>query len=156
MKDDANPADGLPGYGSMTYAGIKSLIYCGVTKDDPRVKKAYEWIQKNYTVDANPGMPEPRAEWGLYYYYHTMAKCLDVLGVDEVIDAKGKKHDWRAEITAALAKRQHDDGSLANDQRPLDGGRPGPGHRLRPHGPEPLQAEEIMQWRCQDATSAKS
>ena len=66
VKDDANPADGLPGYGSMTYAGIKSLIYCGVSKDDPRVKKAYEWIQKNYTVDDNPGMPEPRAEWGLY------------------------------------------------------------------------------------------
>ena len=106
VKDDANPADGLPGYGSMTYAGIKSLIYCGVSKDDQRVKKAYEWIQKNYTVDANPGMPEPRAEWGLYYYYHTMAKCLDVLGVDEVTDAKGQKHDWRADITAALAKRQ--------------------------------------------------
>ena len=52
-------ADGsLPGYGSMTYAGIKSMIYCGVAKDDPRVKKAYEWIQKNYTVDKNPGMPE--------------------------------------------------------------------------------------------------
>ncbi len=114
VKDDANPADGLPGYGSMTYAGIKSLIYCGVSKDDPRVKKAYEWIQKNYTVDVNPGMPEPRAEWGLYYYYHTMAKCLDVLGVDEVTDAKGQKHDWRADITAAIAKRQHDDGSFAN------------------------------------------
>ena len=93
VKDNANPADGLPGYGSMTYAGIKSLIYCGVSKDDPRVKKAYEWIQKNYTVNDNPGMPEPRAEWGLYYYYHTMAKCLDVLGVDEVTDAKGQKHD---------------------------------------------------------------
>ena len=116
VKDNANPADGLPGYGSMTYAGIKSLIYCGVDKHDPRVQKAYEWIQKNYTVDDNPGMPEPRAEWGLYYYYHTMAKCLDVLGVDEVTDAKGKKHDWRADITAALAKRQKDDGSWANEQ----------------------------------------
>ncbi len=116
VKDNANPADGLPGYGSMTYAGIKSLIYCGVDKHDPRVQKAYEWIQKNYTVNDNPGMPEPRAEWGLYYYYHTMAKCLDVLGVDEVTDAKGQKHDWRADITAALAKRQKDDGSWANEQ----------------------------------------
>ena len=116
VKDNANPADGLPGYGSMTYAGIKSLIYCGVDKHDPRVQKAYEWIQKNYSVNDNPGMPEPRAEWGLYYYYHTMAKCLDVLGVDEVTDAKGQKHDWRADITAALAKRQKDDGSWANEQ----------------------------------------
>ncbi len=116
VKDNANPADGLPGYGSMTYAGIKSLIYCGVTKDDPRVKKAYAWIRKNYTVNDNPGMPGPRAEWGLYYYYHTMAKSLDVLGVDEVTDAKGVKHDWRADITAALAKRQKADGSWVNEQ----------------------------------------
>ena len=115
VKDDADPAVGLPGYGSMTYAGIKSLIYCGVSKDDDRVKKAYEWIQKNYTVDANPGMPEPRAEWGLYYYYHTMAKCLEVMGKDEVIDAKGQAHDWRADITAAIAKRQRDDGSFTNE-----------------------------------------
>jgi squalene-hopene/tetraprenyl-beta-curcumene cyclase len=109
------PVDGaLPGYGSMTYAGIKSLIYCGVSKDDPRVKKAYEWIRKNYSVDGNPGMPGLRSQWGLYYYYHTMAKCLDVLGVDEVVDAKGDHHDWRADITAALAKRQKADGSWVN------------------------------------------
>jgi squalene-hopene/tetraprenyl-beta-curcumene cyclase len=114
---DAPGADGaLPGYGSMTYAGVKSLIYCGATKDDPRIKKAYEWIQKNYTVDRNPGMPKERAQWGLYYYYHTMAKCLDTLGIDELVDAEGKKHDWRADLTAALAKRQKADGSWVNEQ----------------------------------------
>src|SRR5437870_4560983 len=92
----ADVLDGaLVGYGSMTYAGIKSMIYCGVSKEDPRVKKAYEWIQKNYTVDKNPGMPEARSRWGLYYYLATMAKCLDVLGIDEVVDAQGQKHDWR-------------------------------------------------------------
>jgi len=30
------------------------------------------------------------AQWGLYYYYHTMAKCLSLLGVDEVVDANGQ------------------------------------------------------------------
>ena len=134
---------GLPGYGSMTYAGIKSLIYCGVSKDDPRIKKAFEWIQKNYTLDANPGMPKVSGQQGLYYYYHTMAKCLDVLGVDEFEDAEGKKHDWRAEITAALAKRQQPDGSLVNDVRPLDGRRPEPGHRLCADDAGALQAEEM-------------
>jgi squalene-hopene/tetraprenyl-beta-curcumene cyclase len=104
----------LPGYGSMTYAGIKSLIYCGVSKDDFRVKKAYEWIQNNYTVDRNPGMPESRSQWGLFYYYHTMAKCLDALGLDYVVDAKGQKHDWRKDLTEALAKRQLPDGSFTN------------------------------------------
>ncbi|HLN30913.1 MAG TPA: prenyltransferase/squalene oxidase repeat-containing protein [Gemmataceae bacterium] len=113
-KSDTLSGGGLVGYGSMTYAGIKSMIYCGVTKDDPRVQKAYEWIQKHYTVDENPGMPKVHADWGLYYYYHTMAKCLDALGIDEVVDTAGSKHDWRADITAALAKRQRPDGSWVN------------------------------------------
>jgi squalene-hopene/tetraprenyl-beta-curcumene cyclase len=116
VQEQPNADGGLPGYGSMTYAGIKSLIYCGATKEDPRIQKAYEWIQKNYTLERNPGMPKERAQWGLYYYYHSMAKCLDTLGVDEVVDSDGKKHDWRAELTAALVKRQKADGSWVNDQ----------------------------------------
>jgi squalene-hopene/tetraprenyl-beta-curcumene cyclase len=114
VVDAPLPDGSLPGYGSMTYAGIKSLIYCGVSKDDPRIKKAYEWIQNNYSVDANPGMPEVRSQWGLYYYYHTMAKTLDALGLDYVVDAKGRKHDWRKDITQALVRRQQSDGSFAN------------------------------------------
>jgi squalene-hopene/tetraprenyl-beta-curcumene cyclase len=116
VQDEPGADGSLPGYGSMTYAGVKSLIYCGVSKDDPRVLKANEWIRKHYTLEINPGMPEPRKHWGLYYYYHTMAKCLDVQGVDVVVDAAGKKHDWRAELTAELAKRQRSDGSWVNDQ----------------------------------------
>jgi len=109
-----NDKGDMTGYASMTYAGIKSMIYCGVSKDDPRYKKAFEWISKNYTVDANAGMPPQLKERGLYYYYHTMSKTLSVMGIDEVTDADGKKHDWRAELTEALAKRQKEDGSWIN------------------------------------------
>ena len=49
-KTSDEPNAPLTGYGSMTYAGIKSLIYCGVPKNDPRIEKAYEWIQ---TAHAN-------------------------------------------------------------------------------------------------------
>jgi squalene-hopene/tetraprenyl-beta-curcumene cyclase len=105
----------FPGYGSMTYAGIKSLIYCGVSKDDERIQKAYDWVKKHYTLDSNPGMPEARSQQGLYYYYHSMAKCLDALGVDTIDDGK-VKHDWRADLVAALAKRQKPDGSWVNEQ----------------------------------------
>jgi squalene-hopene/tetraprenyl-beta-curcumene cyclase len=115
VQDQPSADGGLPGYGSMTYAGIKSMIYCGVSKDDERVKRAYEWIQKHYSVEKNPGMPDVRAKWGLFYYYHTMAKTLDLMGVDEVQDANGQKHDWRAEITAALARLQKPDGSWVNN-----------------------------------------
>lgn len=105
----------MGGYGSMTYAGIKSLIYCGVGKDDPRLKKALDWAAKNYTLDANPGMPPQNAQRGLYYYYHTFAKTMDVMGEDVFTDDKGVKHDWRADLIAALAKRQKPDGSWVNE-----------------------------------------
>jgi squalene-hopene/tetraprenyl-beta-curcumene cyclase len=44
-----------------------------------------------------------------------MAKCLDLVGDPYLVDAAGVKHDWRAEITAALAKRQKPNGSWANE-----------------------------------------
>jgi squalene-hopene/tetraprenyl-beta-curcumene cyclase len=115
-KAGGDARHGFKGYGSMTYAGLKSMIYCGLTKDDPRVKDAYEWICLHYTVDSNPGMPAGQGDRGLYYYYHTRAKCLDTLGVQEVVDAKGERHDWRADLLAALAKRQRPNGSWQNDK----------------------------------------
>ena len=63
-QDAPGPDGRLPGYGSMTYAGIKSMIYCGVSQKDERIKKAYDWIVKNYSVDQNPGMPGLRAAGG--------------------------------------------------------------------------------------------
>ena len=81
-----------------------------------------------------------------------MAKCLDVLGVDEVIDAKGKKHDWRADITAALAKRQKRRRQLGQRRDHWMEGDPNLDHRLRADGPQLLPAERIVarvsgEWR---------
>ena len=109
---------GLRSYASMTYAGLKSMIYAGVNKDDPRVKAAVGWLKKNYDLDSNPGMGSS----GLYYYYHTFAKALAALGQDKFIDENGVEHDWRAELIAELASRQRDDGSWVNeDARWLEG-----------------------------------
>ena len=94
----------------MTYAGLKSMIYCGLKPDDPRVKAAVEWIAKHYDLDSNPGMGDA----GLYYYYHTFAKALTALGQDEFKDDKGEVHNWRRELIAALAARQQKDGSWVN------------------------------------------
>ena len=105
------PNGGLRSYGSMTYAGLKSMIYAGVGPDDPRVKAAFEWIRKHYDVRSNPGMGDA----GLYYYYHTFAKALDAMGVDVVEDAGGMKHDWRRELLHELAGRQLADGSWVNE-----------------------------------------
>ncbi|MER3415636.1 MAG: hypothetical protein C4297_05415 [Gemmataceae bacterium] len=113
-KADVLPDGGLTGYGSMTYAGVKSMIYAGVDKNDKRVQAALAWLRKHYTVDENPGMPKARNQQGLYYYYHTMAKCLHLLGEDYFVDDRGVRHDWRADLTLALAKRQRPDGSWVN------------------------------------------
>lgn len=102
---------GLRSYASMTYAGLKSMIYAGVKPDDPRVKAAIEWLQKHYDLDSNPGMGDS----GLYYYYHTFAKALDALGQDKFVDDKGVEHDWRKDLIDELASRQQPDGSWINE-----------------------------------------
>ena len=37
-----------------------------------------------------------------------------MLGIDELEDAKGVKHNWRRELIEELAKRQKPDGSWVN------------------------------------------
>lgn len=100
----------LRSYASMTYAGLKSMIYAGLTPDDPRAKAALAFISKNYSLDENPGL----GQQGLYYYYMTFAKALAVLNRPTLTDASGRVHDWRKELVAALAKRQNADGSWVN------------------------------------------
>jgi squalene-hopene/tetraprenyl-beta-curcumene cyclase len=103
-------AGGLRSEGGMTYAGLKSFLYAGVAKDDPRVKAAVAWVRRNYTVTENPGMGQA----GLFYYYHTFAKAMDALGEDPFVDAKDVKHDWRQELFAELKTKQLENGSWVN------------------------------------------
>ncbi len=104
------PEGGLRSYGSMTYAGLKSMIYAGLSKDDPRVKAATEWIRKFYTVDENPGL----GDQGIYYYHQAFAKALDALGEEVLIDAQGKEHRWREDLANALIAKQQSNGSWVN------------------------------------------
>ncbi|MEA2012965.1 MAG: prenyltransferase/squalene oxidase repeat-containing protein [Verrucomicrobiota bacterium] len=101
----------LRGYGSMTYAGLKSMIYAKVDKNDPRVKAAFKWGMKNYSLKENPGM----GQQGLYYYLHTMAKTFAVMGKTIVKDKNGKKHDWRKEMIARITVTQRTNGSWFNE-----------------------------------------
>jgi len=112
-SDKRTAAGGLRSEGGMTYAGLKSFLYAGVGKDDPRVKAAIAWIRKNYSVTENPGQKDA----GLFYYYVTFAKAMEALGEDPFLDAKGAKHDWRQELFDQLKKTQKADGSWANGNR---------------------------------------
>ena len=110
-KAGETPDGGLRSYASMTYAGLKSFLYAGLSKDDVRVQAAMDWIRRHYDLDTNPGM----GKQGLYYYYHVFAKALDAHGEQYLTDAAGKKHNWRAELVAQLAATQQKDGSWINN-----------------------------------------
>jgi len=110
-------------YGSMTYALLKSLLHSGLAKDDPRVTSAVAWVQKNYTLDVNPGFPpgrDPTAPYqGLYYYFHTMAQALSLVGIEELVDGSGKSHAWRRELCGRIVSMQSKiDGSWTNANSP--------------------------------------
>jgi squalene-hopene/tetraprenyl-beta-curcumene cyclase len=94
----------------MTYSGLKSFLFAGIGKDDPRVKAALDWVRKHYTLDENPGMGPA----GMYYYYHTFAKALAAIGDEQIVDAQGKSHDWRAELSEKYVASQNADGSWVN------------------------------------------
>ena len=104
------PNGGIRSYGSMSYSGLKSMIYAGLTEKDPRVIAANKWIKNSYAVDKHPGMGNA----GLFYYYHTFGAALSAAKLHSVIDADGNKHDWKADLVRELAKRQNADGSWTN------------------------------------------
>ncbi len=109
---------GLRSYAGMTYSGLKSMIYAGLTQDDPRVKAALTYIKNHYTLEENPG----QGQRGLYYYYQTFAKAMSLLGTPTFVDAAGNEHNWRSELIAALAKRQEANGGWVNrDDRFMEG-----------------------------------
>lgn len=103
---------GLRSYGSMTYAGLKSMIYAGVKADDPRAKAAYDWLRKHYTLKENPGM----GQQGLYYYYHTFGKALSAVGKPTMVDAAGVEHHWKKELGEHLLSLQSETGGWLNKE----------------------------------------
>lgn len=107
-------ADGttaLRSYGSMSYAGLLSLIYADLKKDDPRIVAVMDWLSRNYTLSENPGL----GQQGLYYYYQTIAKALSAVGVDKLTLPDGSAVDWRAELSNKLLSTQREDGSWINE-----------------------------------------
>ncbi|MFO0941503.1 MAG: prenyltransferase/squalene oxidase repeat-containing protein [Pirellulales bacterium] len=111
--DRGAPEGGLRSYGSMTYSGLKSMIYAGLKPDDIRVKAATQWIAKHYSLKDNPGMGNA----GLFYYYHTFGAALGATGLNELTDPQGTKHKWREELIMQLESTQSADGSWENSNR---------------------------------------
>ncbi|MEK6642754.1 MAG: hypothetical protein AABZ08_02505 [Planctomycetota bacterium] len=103
-------------YGSMTYAGFKSMLYAGLTKDDPRIVGCLEWIKQHYTLNENPNLPGKRSHEGLYYYYHVFARALSAWGQLVITDGGGTPHNWRMELCRKIISLQRPDGSWLNEK----------------------------------------
>jgi squalene-hopene/tetraprenyl-beta-curcumene cyclase len=101
----------LAGFGSMTYAGLETMIYAQVDRTDPKVRSALEWAARHWSVDKNPGMGTK----GLFYYYNVMGKALSISGVDSLEQPDGNGQiDWREQVIEKLASTQQSDGSWVN------------------------------------------
>lgn len=107
----ASLAGGTMSYGSMTAAGIWSLLLCGVDVNDPRlkgdgiIKGGLDWIAEHYTLDSNPGMPGYMSQRFVYYHYVTLSKALTMARIATV-----NGNDWYQDLSNKLASLQYPDG----------------------------------------------
>lgn len=112
LREQGIEAEGLRSYGSMTYAGLKSMIYAELDKNDYRVEAAVDWARKHYTLDENPVMgPE-----GHFYYLQTFAKAMDAYGAETIDTADEGERNWREDLIRKLLKFQKEDGQWQNDK----------------------------------------
>jgi squalene-hopene/tetraprenyl-beta-curcumene cyclase len=90
-------------YGSITYAGMLAMVYAHVDRDDARVRSAFDWASRHWTLKENPGMGSK----GLYFFYYVLARSMDVYGPN-LVPTDGGKHfvDWRTELADTLVGLQ--------------------------------------------------
>jgi squalene-hopene/tetraprenyl-beta-curcumene cyclase len=100
----------LAGYGSMTYAGLESMIFAQVDRTDPRVRSALQWAAAHWSVDENPG----QGSKGLFYYLNIMSKALSLNGSDTLARKEGEPIPWKSQLVGKLVAMQQKDGSWVN------------------------------------------
>jgi hypothetical protein len=104
-------------YGTMSGDGLRALLQCGLKPDHPRIVAAKKWLQKNFSLEANPGTFEKGREVlrGATYYYYlwSIAHVLTRLGVVELETSRGKIK-WAEQMADKLLERQKSDGSWVN------------------------------------------
>ena len=101
----------LRSYGSMTYAGLLSLIYAEVDAQDERVQAARDWAVRHWSLNENPGMGQE----GLYYFFNVLTKSLKAAGDERLTRPDGREVSWREEVVRRLVGLQKPDGRWVND-----------------------------------------
>lgn len=105
----------------FTYDDLLPLVYRALSADDELVQRAFQAIQREYTLARNPDLTDRygqgflRGTEGLYYYYLVLARTLSTQGKATVSLADGQQRDWRRDLSRRLIVLQRDDGSWANE-----------------------------------------
>lgn len=113
---DIGPGREFPGTGSMTCAGIASLVMasgritegdaivdgdniecCGVQQPNDATDKALAWLGRYFTVRDNPSTVQGGGNDWLFYYLYGVERVGRLTGQRFLINAKGEKHDWYRE-----------------------------------------------------------
>ncbi len=89
-------------YGSITYAGMLAMIYANVSRDDVRVRSAFDWSSKHWSLDENPGM----GQMGLYFFYTVLARSLNAYGAELIPQKDGNAINWREDALKKVISLQ--------------------------------------------------
>ncbi len=101
----------LRSYGSITYAGLLSMIHGQLERDDPRVVSALDWAARHWTLEENPGM----GQQGLFFFFNVIGRALEAARIDTLRGADGAAPiEWRAELIERILALQRDDGAWVN------------------------------------------
>lgn len=88
-------------YGSITYAGLMTLLYAEIAPTDARVKSAVSWASRHWSLEENPGL----GQRGHYFFLNILAKCLSAYGINSIRAATGEI-DWRKDLVDKLIELQ--------------------------------------------------
>ncbi len=109
-RAEGQPADiYFHSYGSMTYIGLLALVYADIDRSDVRVRSAFDWARKHWSLDENPGKDKK----GLYFFYYVLTRALSAYGIDLIQTSNGDLVNWRADLAKKLLtlQRFNDEGN---------------------------------------------
>jgi hypothetical protein len=120
-------SSGMPPSGSMTAAGIASLIIVGSQSDhlqanakdsvnccgnedtgQQRIEMGLNWLGQNFNVMANPG----GSNQTYMYYMYALERVGRLAGRRYFVDRRGAQIDWYREGALALIRRQRESGGF--------------------------------------------
>ncbi len=105
VRQTADGKEAFRTFGSMTYAGMLSLIYADVDRDDPRIRSAFDWARRNWTVTENM----PADQEGYFYFINVLTKAMATFGQDIFTRENGEEVNWRVDVINELVRRQRID-----------------------------------------------